>query len=70
MFERQSRIVLILFIDEHLVHVISDMFGAGTDTTSNTLVWAILYLILDPDIQNKVTYCYMYIKLYGNLERC
>ena len=45
---------VVVYIDEHLLHVISDMFGAGTDTISNTLVWAILYLVLNPDIQNKV----------------
>ena len=50
-------VIKILFPDEHLVQVICDMFGAGTDATSNTLVWAILHLILDPNMQQKVTYC-------------
>lgn len=30
------------------------MFGAGTETTSNTLRWAMLYMAKYPDIQDKV----------------
>ena len=31
-----------------------DLFIAGTDTTSATLSWATLFMILHPDIQRKV----------------
>ncbi|XP_056379790.1 cytochrome P450 2D15-like [Hyla sarda] len=31
-----------------------DLFGAGTETTSTTLRWALLYMILYPDVQSKV----------------
>ena len=38
---------------EDLVVVMGDMFIAGTETTSTTLKWILLYLCLHPDIQNK-----------------
>ncbi|XP_042338571.1 cytochrome P450 2J6-like [Plectropomus leopardus] len=31
-----------------------DLFMAGTETTSTTLLWALVYLIKNPDIQDKV----------------
>ncbi|XP_071943152.1 vitamin D 25-hydroxylase-like [Antedon mediterranea] len=42
-------------LDEaHLKFDISDMFNAGTETSANTLKWAVLYLALYPEIQVKV----------------
>ena len=42
-------------IGEHnLVNVLLDFFFAGSDTTSNTLNWAMLYMIQNPGIQAKV----------------
>ncbi|XP_006821776.1 cytochrome P450 2U1-like [Saccoglossus kowalevskii] len=38
----------------NLVRTIIDLFLAGTETTATTLRWAILYLVLHPDIQKKV----------------
>ena len=38
----------------NLLNVVIDFFIAGSDTTSNTLNWAMLYMILHPDIQTKV----------------
>ena len=38
----------------------SDFFGAGSDTISNALSWAILYLLHYPDVQ---------MKLYEEVER-
>ncbi len=31
-----------------------DLFAAGSETTATTLSWAVLYLILNPDIQVKI----------------
>ncbi|KAM9470725.1 cytochrome P450 2F2-like [Clarias gariepinus] len=41
------------FSEENLVAYIIDLHIAGTDTTSNTLLTAILYLMAHPDIQKK-----------------
>jgi cytochrome P450 len=32
----------------------SDLFTAGSDTTTNTLGWAFLYLLNYPDVQAKI----------------
>ncbi|XP_072050365.1 cytochrome P450 2U1-like [Amphiura filiformis] len=43
------------FIDRHnLAPVIADIFGAGTDTTSATLSWGILFMMAYPEIQRRV----------------
>ncbi|KAI8510909.1 cytochrome P450 2U1-like [Branchiostoma floridae x Branchiostoma belcheri] len=42
------------FTDEYTELVLFDMFIAGSETTSTTLYWAFLYMILNPDIQRKV----------------
>jgi cytochrome P450 family 2 subfamily J len=31
-----------------------DLFAAGSETTSTTLAWAVLFMILNPDVQDKV----------------
>ncbi|KAK2176565.1 hypothetical protein NP493_655g00003 [Ridgeia piscesae] len=41
------------FTDANMFEVIDDLFLAGTDTTSTTLLWGLLYLILYPEIQAK-----------------
>ena len=38
----------------NLLNILIDLFIAGSDTTSNTLNWSMLYMIQNPDIQNKV----------------
>ena len=43
-----------VFTVEELRYVLSDIFAASTDTTSNTLKYAILYMVLNPDVQDKV----------------
>ena len=43
-----------VFTLEELRYVLSDIFAASTDTTSNTLKYAILYMVLNPDVQDKV----------------
>ncbi|ODM93070.1 Methyl farnesoate epoxidase [Orchesella cincta] len=40
--------------DEQLIYTLLDLFQGGADTSSNTLTFALLYLTLYPDIQNKV----------------
>ncbi|XP_053886393.1 cytochrome P450 2D15-like isoform X2 [Malaclemys terrapin pileata] len=42
------------FSDNNLRLVTVDLFTAGTETTSTTLRWALLYMLLHPDIQCKV----------------
>lgn len=32
-------------------YIIGDLFIAGTDTTTNTVLWMILYMAVFPDIQ-------------------
>ncbi|XP_004845527.1 cytochrome P450 2D6-like [Heterocephalus glaber] len=42
------------FNDENLCCVASDLFAAGTVTTSRTLSWALLLMVLHPDVQRRV----------------
>nr|XP_006811947.1 PREDICTED: cytochrome P450 2U1-like [Saccoglossus kowalevskii] len=42
------------FNDDNLFAVVSDLFAAGTETTSTTLRWAVLYFALYPDVQKRV----------------
>ncbi|XP_004437986.1 PREDICTED: cytochrome P450 2D14-like [Ceratotherium simum simum] len=42
------------FNDENLHRVVSDLFSAGMVTTSTTLAWALLLMILHPDVQRRV----------------
>ncbi|XP_059111986.1 cytochrome P450 2J5-like isoform X5 [Peromyscus eremicus] len=42
------------FNEENLIFSTLDLFLAGTETTSTTLRWALLYMALYPDVQEKV----------------
>ncbi|XP_038198688.1 cytochrome P450 2D10-like [Arvicola amphibius] len=42
------------FNDENLRMVVGDLFAAGMVTTSTTLSWALLLMILHPDVQSRV----------------
>ncbi|XP_004437987.1 PREDICTED: cytochrome P450 2D14-like [Ceratotherium simum simum] len=42
------------FNNENLRMVVSDLFSAGMVTTSTTLTWALLLMILHPDVQRRV----------------
>ncbi|VDI62738.1 Hypothetical predicted protein [Mytilus galloprovincialis] len=56
------------FIDEYIIEkeknagltdddfpiAVFELFGAGTDTISNTITWSVLYLLKNPDIQNRM----------------
>ena len=41
------------FNDENLRLVVTDLFSAGMVTTSTTLAWALLLMILHPDVQRE-----------------
>ncbi|XP_033114179.1 steroid 17-alpha-hydroxylase/17,20 lyase-like [Anneissia japonica] len=40
--------------DVHIKQIVSDLFGAGTDTTTVTLLWGIGCLVDNPEIQEKI----------------
>ena len=40
--------------EKNLLVTLLDLFGAGADTTSSSLSWAILYFITHPKVQEKV----------------
>ncbi|MBN3313197.1 CP2U1 protein, partial [Atractosteus spatula] len=42
------------FSEDYLFYIIGDLFIAGTDTTTNTVLWSLLYMSLHPHIQEKV----------------
>ncbi|XP_063165675.1 cytochrome P450 2U1 [Candoia aspera] len=42
------------FNEDYLFFIIGDLFVAGTDTTSNTLLWSLLYMSLHPQDQRNV----------------
>ncbi|XP_062991264.1 cytochrome P450 2J2-like [Elgaria multicarinata webbii] len=42
------------FHDESLLQSVLDLFFAGTETTSTTLRWALLYMAIHPEIQARV----------------
>jgi cytochrome P450 len=41
------------FSDQQLRRELIDLFVAGTDTTSNSLTWGLLFLALNPDVQKR-----------------
>ncbi|NXK76011.1 CP2J2 protein, partial [Amazona guildingii] len=40
--------------EDNLVYVINDLFLGGSETSSTTLYWGLLYMVVNPDIQEKV----------------
>ncbi|KAK2139698.1 hypothetical protein LSH36_1652g00062 [Paralvinella palmiformis] len=42
------------FTEKQLVAICNNLFVAGTETSTNTLAWAILYMSLNPDTQARV----------------
>lgn len=39
--------------ERNLIQTVADLFIAGTETTATTLLWALLYMVIYPDIQGK-----------------
>ncbi|KFV09661.1 Cytochrome P450 2J5, partial [Pterocles gutturalis] len=37
--------------EDNMVYSINDLFLGGSETTSTTLNWALLYMVANPDIQ-------------------
>ncbi|KAL3875530.1 hypothetical protein ACJMK2_033474 [Sinanodonta woodiana] len=42
------------FTKKQLIKTVADLFVAGTETTTTTITWAVLYLAAKPDIQARV----------------
>jgi len=42
------------FAKQNLRNICVDLFFAGSETTSSTLKWALLFMILYPEVQQKV----------------
>ncbi|XP_051891138.1 cytochrome P450 2J6-like [Pristis pectinata] len=42
------------FQERNMIGTVIDLFGAGTETTSTTLRWALLFMMLHPDMQSQV----------------
>ncbi|XP_076004342.1 cytochrome P450 2U1 isoform X2 [Genypterus blacodes] len=42
------------FTEDYLFYIIGDLFIAGTDTTTNSVLWILLYMVLYPDVQETV----------------
>lgn len=40
------------FDEDYLFYIIGDLFVAGTDTTTNSLLWCLLYMSVNPDVQS------------------
>lgn len=40
--------------EESLVQIIDDLFGAGSETTSTTILWSLLFALHHPDVQDKI----------------
>lgn len=42
------------FSEKQLIQVMNDIFSAGLENVTSTIEWAILFLMLNPDIQRKI----------------
>ena len=46
--------MFINFVEYQLVRIIGDLFTAGTETTATTLLWGMIYMMRNPEIQRQV----------------
>lgn len=49
--------------EENLVYVINDLFLGGSETSSTTLYWGLLYMVLNPDIQGESGGVFLFISI-------
>ena len=54
--------------DETMWRGILDLFLAGTDTTTNTLMWLLLYMAIYPDVQKRVSWLFVSAPLKTPLQ--
>lgn len=54
------------FSEKQLIQVMNDIFSAGLENVTSTVEWAVLFLMLNPDVQRKV---YDEIELVIGTER-
>ena len=45
---------MVYLTDDHIHMVILDIFGAGAETTTTTLRWALIYLCYHPEVQDRI----------------
>jgi cytochrome P450 family 2 subfamily J len=45
---------VLLIIDAQLYYSVVGLFGGGTETTTTTLLWAMIFMIENPKVQEKV----------------
>lgn len=43
--------------EDNLVYVINDLFLGGSETSSTTLYWGLLYMVVNPDVQGERDFC-------------
>ena len=53
-FRKHSKKTSSSFCVDQLVAICYDFFLAGAETSSTTLAWAILFMTLNPEVQEKV----------------
>lgn len=44
----------LFIIEDHLLSTLVQIYSAGTDTTSCTLYWAFLYMVVHPEVQQAI----------------
>ncbi|XP_061495315.1 cytochrome P450 2D14-like isoform X2 [Rhineura floridana] len=42
------------FNEQNLINIIVELFGAGTETSSSTILWGLLKMVLHPEVQKRV----------------
>eukprot|EP00058_Branchiostoma_floridae_P005313 XP_002590801.1 hypothetical protein BRAFLDRAFT_114435 [Branchiostoma floridae] len=56
------------FTDKQLQEVLMDLFVAGTETTATTTRWALLYMMLNPDIQEKASSRQLLVTVHQEID--